>query len=201
MGRGRASAFYADTYKCKKKWTFSNIVVLYIKRSAWNHWWKSKNQFCKNIEKCGSNGHKTFKNSTFWHFALFDSFFALTSEIFNILLNGFLLVHQWFQALLLNATRIRSESVFSVTMRIRIQPNNADPTGSGSTTLLSRIFTVYIWYFLCPSPWNWNVKLPRKFYRYVCSMCNIYIELLFNIDYKSGLFSLETPFDKLYHCV
>ena len=30
-------------------------------------------------------------------------------------------------------------SVFSVTMRIRILPNNADPTGSGSTTLFLMI--------------------------------------------------------------
>ena len=50
------------------------------------------------------------------------------------------------------AARIRSGSVFSVTMRIRIRPNDADPTGfsSGSTTLLlmsgevfKRIFDVF----------------------------------------------------------
>ena len=32
---------------------------------------------------------------------IFKGFLAITSAIFNILQNGFLLVHQWFQALLL----------------------------------------------------------------------------------------------------
>ena len=32
---------------------------------------------------------------------IFKGFLAITSAFFNILLNGFLLVHQWFQALLL----------------------------------------------------------------------------------------------------
>ena len=39
------------------------------------------------------------------------------------------------------ATWIRSGSIFSIMMQIRIwiriQPNDADPTGSGSTTLLN----------------------------------------------------------------
>ena len=40
--------FTADySQNVKKLIFFSNIVVFYIKRSAWNHWWTSKSPFSK----------------------------------------------------------------------------------------------------------------------------------------------------------
>ena len=101
MGKGRASALkvYSHTYKCQS--IFSNIVVLYIKRSAWNQWWTSKNPFCKILKNAEVRAKKPWKIPLSAILPFFDSFLAITSVIFNILLNGFLLVHQWFQALLL----------------------------------------------------------------------------------------------------
>ena len=63
---------------------------------------KEQKSVLQNIKNCGSNCQKKLEKSHFLPFCHFFTFFlAITNAIFNILQNGFLLVHQWVQALFL----------------------------------------------------------------------------------------------------
>ena len=72
MWRGRASALknYALTYKCQNINFFKYSRIKHQKKRL-EPLMNEQNSGMQNIENCGRNGQKTFKNPTFCHFDLF----------------------------------------------------------------------------------------------------------------------------------
>ena len=85
VGDPETSTLYIHSWlfpKCQKINFFSNIVVLYIKRSAWNHWWTSRNLFCK-FWKMPKFWPKNLEKFHFLPFCPFLMFFGNNFHIFQ----------------------------------------------------------------------------------------------------------------------
>ena len=94
IGRGRASALkvYAHTYQCQKIIFFKYSRIIHQKKRL-ELLINEQKSVLQNIDNCGLMAKNYQKKGKMAESGIFQGFLAITSAIFNILLNGFLLVH------------------------------------------------------------------------------------------------------------